>query len=291
MSSFAQKQMELRVTLHADSFGGKGTEKIIKGLPMEARISKITGAQAGTANVTIWGLSRDDMSALTVLAYRNLNNRHNKFALLAGEEDMLSLVFSGEIWIAYADYNSAPEPVFRIEALPAYYGNLLAQGTMSISGDVPIADLMSKCAKDIGYNFRNEGVETRVVNAIYSGSPVEKMRTIARSVGATLIIENNEVVLLPAGTSRNMPPIHISSESGLIGYPSFSNYFCYFKTLYNPAYALNADIIVDSIVPHASGRWRIEKVEHNLTANMTNAGPWESVLTCLPSNYGGSNEQ
>lgn len=279
--SFTQKNIEVRITLDANSFGGKGTEKLISGLPVSVRVTKITGAQASNAQISVSGMAYEDMAQLTTLAFRPLENRNNKIAIYAGDDvEGLSLIFAGEIYTAYADFNSSPVPKFEIEALCGMYGNLKAVGPQTVATNVPVSKLIEQQAKEIGYAFRNEGVTTQITNAIFNGSPVQKMKAMAKHVGADIIIEDNSVLLLPKNVSRKGSPIFISAQSGMIGYPSFSGFGLEVKTIFNPAYLVKSDIEVQSVVPKASGRWRIEKTEHILSANFPKGGPWESALTC-----------
>jgi hypothetical protein len=210
-----------------------------------------------------------------------LENRNNKIAIYAGDDtEGLSLIFAGEIWSAYADFNAAPTPKFEIEALCGGYGNLKAVGPQSVVTSAPVAKLVEQQAKEIGYSFKNEGVTTQITNAIFNGSPIQKMKAMAKHAGADIIIEDNSVLLLPKNVSRKGAPIFISAQSGMIGYPSFSGFGLEVKTIFNPAYLVKSDIEVQSVVPKASGRWRIEKTEHILSANFPKGGPWESALTC-----------
>lgn len=282
--SFTQKEIEVRITLNAGSFGGKGVEKIIRGLPVEVRVSKPGGFEGGKASVQIAGLSLDEMSQLTTLAFRPLESRHNKIAILAGDfERGLSCIFQGEIYIAFADFNRSPDPVFKIECICGYYGNLKADGPVTIKGDAPVADLIAQQAKAIGYQFENQGVTTRLKDAVFNGSPVQKIRSMAKQAGVNVFLDNEKVCLIPKTTPRKGTPILVTPETGLIGYPSFSNFGIELRTLFNPDYQMFGRIEVQSIVPKASGTWQIISYDHNLTAYLPSSGPWETKITAVYS--------
>lgn len=278
--SFTQKEIEIRITLNAGSFGGKGVEKIIRGLPVEVRVSKPGGFEAGKASIQIGGLTVDEMSQLTTLAFRPLEARHNKIAIFAGDFMRgLSCIFAGEIYTAFADFNKSPDPVFKIECICGYYPNLLAVGPLTIKGDAPVSDLISQQAKLAGYQFENQGVTTRLKNAVFNGSPVQKIKAMAKQAGAQVIIDDDRVLLLQKDKERQGSRILISAQTGMLGYPSFSTFGIEVDTLFNPDYRMFGVVEVQSIVPKASGAWKIIKIEHNLTAYQPSAGPWNTHLT------------
>lgn len=281
MASFSIKQIEVRITLSAGSFGGKGTEKVFNGLPVSVEVSKTGGDEKPTCKVSIGGMAYSDMEQLTTLAFRPLQARKNLIAIFAGEAGALSQVYAGEITKASADFNNAPDVKFDIEAMSGYYPSLIPAGPQSIVGDAPVADIVSQQAKAIGYEFRNEGVTTSLKNTILNGTPMEKARAAARQAGANLLIDDNTLILLPPGKECKGTTILLSDKSGMIGYPSFSSDGITIDALYNPAFQLNGLIEVKSIVPKASGLWRITKLEHKLAANDPNADDWTSSIEAV----------
>ena len=73
----------------------------------------------------------------------------------------------------------------------------------------------------------------------------------------------------------------------MLGYPVLTNEGVEVRGLYNPAFRLGGLVKVESIVPRASGVWRIIKLSHELTAFDPGGGPWESrMVTFYPSMSG-----
>lgn len=282
MPSFSIKQIEVRITLAQGSFGGKGSEKVISGLPVDVSVSKTGGDEKPSCTVSIGGMSYADMEQLTTLAFRPLQARKNLIAVFAGDaENGLSQVFAGEITTAAADFKNAPDVRFEIEAISGYYPSLMPEGPQSIAGDMPVADIIAQQAKTMGYGFRNEGVTTRLSNTILNGSPMQKARAAARQAGATLLIDDSTLVLLPPGQERKGTTILLSESSGMMGYPSFSNDGISIDAIFNPAFQLGGLIEVQTIVPKASGLWRITKLEHKLSANDPNGTDWTTSIDAV----------
>lgn len=282
MASFTKKQIEVRITLAAGSFGGKGTEKVINGLPVSVEVSKTGGDEKPSCKISIGGMAYSDMEQLTTLAFRPLQTKKNLVAIFAGdEENGLSQVFAGEITQASADFNAAPDVTFDIEAMSGYYPSLKPAGPQTISGEVGVADFISQQAQIMGYDFRNEGVTTKLKDTILNGTPMQKARAAARQAGANLLIDDNTLLLLPPGKERKGTTVLLSDKSGLMGYPSFSSEGITLDAIYNPAFQLNGLIEVKSIVPKASGTWRITKLEHKLSANNPGEDDWTSSIEAV----------
>ena len=282
MASFTRKQIEVRITLAAGSFGGKGSEKVINGLPVSCEVSKTGGDEKPSCKISIGGMAYSEMEQLTTLAFRPLQTRKNLVAIFAGDtESGLSQVFTGEITQAAADFNNSPDVTFEIEAVTGYYPALMPAGPQTVAGEVAVADLVSQQAQAMGYEFRNEGVTTKLKNTILNGTPMQKARAAARQAGANLLIDDNTLILLPPGKERKGTTVSLSDKSGLMGYPSFSNEGITLDAIYNPAFQLNGLIEVKSIVPKASGTWRITKLEHKLSANNPGEDDWTSSIEAV----------
>ena len=73
----------------------------------------------------------------------------------------------------------------------------------------------------------------------------------------------------------------ISSIDSSFGYPVISSEGVDVRCLYNERLELGGLIQVESIVPRASGIWRIIKLSHELEAFNPGGGPWESKMTAF----------
>ena len=280
-SSFTLKTIRVTVVLGEGSFGGRGNGKVIEGLATEVSVTKPGPPEKNKASVKVTGLSLKDMEQMTTLAFRALPKQKNHVTIQAGTQGQsaLSTVFWGEIISAWADFNQAPDVLFNIEAQTGSYPAIMATPQETVNGTVPAADLIEKYAKLAGYTFKNEGVSASVKNAVFNGDPIAKMRNICNQVGCELLIDDGEVVILPSGGTRTGNAVFLSKDSGMLGYPTFSNEGIDVKCLYNPELKIGGVIKVESITPRASGLWKVTKLEHSLSAYKPGGGSWTSAMS------------
>ena len=281
-SSFTKKQIETRITLRAGDFGGKGNTKVIMGLPTRVKIEKTGPPDFNKASIEIMGLKYEDMEQLSTLSFKPLTTAKNIVEISAGNEaDGMSLAFQGEITTANADFNGSPDVWMKFEATTGYYGEVTAKGPTTIKGNGSVSAFIEQQAKAMGYAFRNDGVSSQVVNAVFNGSPMEQARAAARQVGAEMWVDDNTLILSPSGGGKRGNAVKLSKDTGMLGYPVITNEGVEVKALYNPAFKLGGLIQVESIVPKASGTWRIIKLSHELHAFCPDGGPWESKMTAF----------
>lgn len=283
--SFTRKLLEVHVTLRAGQFEG-GTTKIIRQVPLKVRIEKTGPPDFCKAAIEARGLRYEDMEKMSTLAFRPLFSARNSVAVFAGDErDGLFLAFSGSITQASADFNAAPDVSFKIEAMSGYFGAITPQSPTAVKGAQPAADFIAMQAKTAGFTFQNDGVTTQLNNAVFNGSPVAQARAAAKQIGAELIIDDDVMILSPSGGAGKKAgggrgnAVLLNKNTGMLGYPVLSNEGIQLKALYNPAFRLGGLVTVESIVPKASGTWRIIKLTHDLAAFEPSGGPWESRMT------------
>jgi hypothetical protein len=277
--SFTLKTIRVTVILGKGTFSEGGNTKTIEGLAVDASVKKPGLPEKNSATIKIWGMAYEDMAQLTMLAFRPLESRHNLLEVRAGDTgETLSLVFQGEITSAFADFNASPDVCMQFEADSGSYPQQIAKPVATVKGEARAERLFSNFAADAGYAYKNEGVGASVQNAWFPGSPVDKMQKLARDVGCELIIDDGAVITLPAGQARSGNAVLLNKGTGLIGYPTFNQDGLSCKCIYNPSLAYGGLIMVESIVPRATGVWRITKLTHSLTAYIPGGGNWESQI-------------
>ena len=272
--SFTKKTIAVTITV-------SGMQRRIEGLACKCKVSKMGLPDKNKASVSIWGLSLDDMAAMTTLSFGVLRYASgNSILIEAGEQGgALSRVFSGNIMSAWADFNGAPDVEMKFEAMTGGYAALIAQSPVSSSGTATAADLCGQFAKEAGFSFVNQGIDASIANSVYSGSPLEKAQAVAKQVGADLIIDDDKMTLLPRGESlRGGSVFLLSPETGMIGYPTFTNNGIIVKSFFNPSVQRGGQVQITTIVPKASGTWRITKVDHDISAYDPKGGPWETTI-------------
>ena len=270
------KTIKTTIILGEGEFEGGGNTKIIEGLSTTVQVTKAGLPEKNSAEVRIQGLKLSDMEQLTFLSFLPGEYRKNHILIEAGDKGgELSVVFKGDITAASADFSTAPDVTMKFNALTAGWSVLIADSPTSVQGEATAESLIKQFAEQAGFNFVNEGVTESVKNATFNGSPVQKAEQVADEVGAELLMDDETWTLMPWDKPRR-DAVLLKAESGLIGYPSFTQDGITCECFYNPRLRLGGQIKIESIVPRASGYWKITKLSHDLAA-YTN-GRWVSRI-------------
>lgn len=278
-TSFVNRALKMVISLYEGEFEDGSNTKEITDLAMTCTIQKLALPEGGKASAEITGLPLSDMEALTTLAFDPLYVKNNIISIYAGDYVADSLVFQGTITKAGADFNSAPDVKFKLEAAIGYFGRMTAQGPTAIHGAQPASAFIKGQVEQAGFRFTNQGVSTQISDCVFQGSPIQQAQACASQIGAELVLDDGEAVLMPSGGSREGNTVVLGKDSGLLGYPTITQNGVEMKAIFNPAFRFGGLVQLETIVPKASGTWKIVKLTHKLSANMPNDGSWESQIT------------
>jgi hypothetical protein len=270
------KTIRTTIILGEGEFSDGTNTRIIEGLATTADIKKAGLPEKNTANIKIANLKLDELEKLTFLAFRPLQSRKNKIIVEAGEKDKeLSVVFKGDITASYPDFSSAPDIFLNIEAMTAGWSLQMNTSPTSVNGEADAGKLFEQFATAAGFGFINNGVSATVRNTTFNGSPIEKAQQLAREINKELIIDDENFILQEWNQPQGEAVV-ISPESGLIGYPSFTSDGISAKSFFIPALKFGGQIKLETVLPRASGFWKITNLSHQLSA-YTN-GEWSSTF-------------
>lgn len=280
--SFTKKIVEVRITLTSGTLSGGANTKIIGGLPVKAEISNPGLPALSSAKISISGINQEDLEALTFLAFRPLTYAEgNVVSVYAEDEETgMSLAFMGNIVTSVPNYNAAPDVTLEIEAMAGYYAKLLAVPPYTFKGSIPVSSILQEICQKAGFVFVNEGETKSVLNPYLKGSPIQKIITLANNYNLNIVVSGETVTLKPSQGDRQVVSV-LNKDSGMIGYPDFTANGIRVKSEYLPTVNVGDLIKVESIVPKATGLWRVISVNHSLGAHMDNA-PW---FTTIEANY------
>lgn len=277
--SFSIKTIRVTLVMAANLFGDNNAV-VIEGLPVSVKVDKPGGQDLNKLSVTINNMALQKMEQLTILGFRPLQTNNNRIFVEAGVlGEPLDLVFSGEIKTAVPSFSDSGITEFKIEATAGHYPMKIASSPVSVKGEAKVEELMNQFAQEAGYAFKNEGVTVSVKNSIFKGSPVFKARTLARQVGIELLIDDHKFIIMPKGGHREGKAPKLSRESGLLGYPSFTNDGIDARSIYDSRLDSGGLVEIESIVPKSSGMWKIVKLSHDLEAYKPESAKWESSFS------------
>ena len=198
---------------------------------------------------------------------------------------MMSVRFNVQTIKAVADCNAPPSPTFKTEANCGPFTALIPQPPISDNGNQTVAGLNDQISKESGYTLENNDITASSKDCSIEGDPVTKMRRIAGAVGANLIFDDDKVVLIEKhGIRKTQGSIPlINAMNGMIGYPTFSNNGINVTTFFRPDLRIGANFKLETIVPRASGTWKITGLRPELSANEPGAQAWKrSITATLP---------
>ena len=278
-TSFIKRRLQVRLTLAKGSFGS-GNTVVIDNHAMRVSVEKLGPPDFAKASVEIFGMNLNDIEQLTSLSFHPFKLTRNYINIFAGDDESgLSQIFAGSITAANGDLSGCPEHKLKIDAEVGFWGRVTAQGPNVINGTQAAASFIETQATKAGMTFSNEGVSDALKNCVFSGSPVEQARQAAKQIGADLLIDDDEMILLPRQGNRKGNAVLLKKDSGLVGYPAITSNGIECKSIFNPAFRFAGLFVLESIVPKASGTWRVIKLTHKLSANDPSDGSWESSIT------------
>ena len=275
-TTYSRKSIRATITLQAD---GGGNQFVFEGFAMDVSVAKTGGTEFAKANVTIYGLSVATMAQLTWCTFKPLSRGYNLLQIEAGElGTQLGVIFQGEITFSYADLNGST-PALKIEAQTGSYPILIPEAPIAIQGQQSVEQFVQQEAAAAGYEFENQGVDVQLKDCVISGDPITKIRSVAEAAGADVLLDDRKVVLVPRDKPRKAEggiPV-VSAETGMIGYPTFTTQGVQVRSFFRPDLMIGAEVRLESIVPQATGVWKITQLNHELSANNPGSQAWRGL--------------
>lgn len=287
--------------------GGGNTVTLPPGLMASVRIQYAGFPSANAAQIMIWGLTPSIMNELNTLGVIfNLQPR-NLIVVQAGEANgsNFGTVFVGGIRTCTPDFRRPTEAFLSIEAFTALDQSAAVALPTSFTGSSDIVGMIQGLATQMKYGFENNGVSgISLSNQYLWGSPREQIDTIRRAVrnrGVMVdIVEGNPPTVAiwytAKGRGKGGIPM-IGSQTGLIGYPTYTNFGIDFRCIYTPALRQGGQVQVQSTLPggqssaqaignnpSATGIWTVYGLGHSLDAQVPN-GLWETNVNATRNGY------
>lgn len=280
--SFTEKTLELTVTLGEGDFGATaGPTVTLSGLRMSAELSNPGGESMGALQMRVWGMGSQVMNKLTTIGQVNRAIRTKNAVMLAAGDagGALSSVFQGTIYDAWADYNSAPDVAFHVIAYAGLDLAVTPASALSFKGSADVAMIMANIAKTMGLGFENNGVQVQLSNPYLPGTPLAQIRACARAANIRYVIDRGVLAIWPKSGGRTGALPTISADTGMVGYPALSSKGMTVTTLFDPEIKLGSDVMVQSEIPMACGKFHVFNLNHSLACRIPD-GPWFSRLDC-----------
>ncbi len=282
-SSFKEKRLRVTLILTGANAVFPGTNSntlILTDLRMSATVASVARL-ATQADISIWGMMRADMNALTLAWANPPLVRDHVVILEADSGNGFSQVFKGTILEAQPVYGAAPDVYFRLQAITGYFQKINAAPPTSYPFQVDIGFIVNDLAGKMGFAFENGGADGVLSSPYLSGSYYDQLQQACQAAGADFYFQGDTILITKANLPRTQQPtIVLNVQSGLIGYPQYERAGLLVACLYDPAILCGSPVEIDCVVPSANGKWYPYSAEHTLESKMPEGG-WFSQLFCL----------
>ncbi|NKI68966.1 hypothetical protein GN109_06000 [Collimonas pratensis] len=282
-ASFTKKRLDLTITLGEGAFGDTvGDTVTLSGLRMTASAVSPGGETMGALQLRVFGLPQTMMNQLTTIGQVNRAIRtKNSILLAAGDDESgMQTVFQGTIFDAWADYGSAPEVAFNIIGYAGLDAAVKPVNALSFKGSADVAQIMSGLADTMGLTFENNGVSAQLSNPYFPGTALTQVKSCARAANILFVIDRGTLAIWPRGASRAGEIPMISPETGMVGYPAPSSKGMTVHMIFNWNIRQGGDVLVQSSIPMATGKFHVFNVSHELSSEMP-GGPWFTTMECF----------
>lgn len=297
MTQFARRKIDVKFTMGPTTnlvtgevakptFTESGTDTVtLTGYRAQATIVKAGGASMGSLQLRLFGLSLSLMNQLSTLGKIPLATRNNSVTVSAGDDQNgMGVVYVGTITSAWADMQGAPEVVFVVNAHAGLYEAIAPAKPSSYQGSASVEVIMSSLATQMGLTFENNGVDVKLSNPYFPGTARAQAESCARAANINWIIDNGILAIWPKSGQRGGVVPLISPETGMVGYPGYTDTGITVRTRYTPSVNYGALIEVKSSLTPACGKWRVYSLAYELESE-TNGGVWFTNISAADPAY------
>jgi hypothetical protein len=278
--SFVKRAITVVFTLGTGNFGETGSNQVtVTGLRISAKILKTGAAAMSECQLRIFGLTPTIYNALTAIYPITQALRRNQITVLAGDDvSGMAVVFIGQIIMAQIDLNSPPDSVLNVIAQTGLLQAVKPIPPTSYPKGASVASVMASLAIQMGLEFENNGVKAILPKSYFPGTARQQALACVEAAGIKWNGGDDGVLAIwnSGGHRGTFIPL-ISPDSGMIGYPAYSNIGLAVKTIYNPNVQYGGQIKVQSSIPQANGFWTVFGLSHSLESEMPH-GQWSTDI-------------
>lgn len=247
-------------------------------LRTSARIQKAGGFNLSELSLELRGLSFDHINQLSTFGTLVRPNYNYTVQVDAGdEENGMSTVFVGGIQQAWGDMRAMPDVPFHVIAVSGGSAAVMRTPATTFEGSTDVPMMLEKLAQQAGLKFENSGVQAKIADPYFWGSPWKQMKEIIDAAGIEGVIDDGTLAIWPKSGSRGGDTLMISPKKGLRDYPSFTQYGVQVRTEFRKAITYGGMMNIESDIKNACGTWRVIRIDYDLQAN-TPRGNWFAVL-------------
>jgi hypothetical protein len=279
-TSFVERKIDVTFTLvQGAKFTESGTNSVtIGGLRATANIH-MSGEVMAELQLRVYGLTMSMMNQLSTLGRGVPGSQPNNTVSISAGDDVngMANVFNGTIYQGWADFKGMPDTMFAVSAYSGLFQAVASAPPTSIQGSGDVATIMGQLAKQMGMTLENNGVDVKIANPYFPGSPRQQVEECARAADIYWTIDRNTLAIWPKTGYRSGAIPLISPTTGMVGYPTFNSSGVVVTTLFNPGIKFGSLVQIQSSLTPACGKWSIYSMSHELESQ-TIGGDWFTRL-------------
>ena len=283
--SLVRRRLDFAFTLGSASgtFGGSSDTVTLTGLRASATIHR-AGISAAELNARIYGISLPVMNKLTVLGKYLPQSSFNQITVSAGDADAgVAACFTGILVQAWVDMENAPDVSFVIAAQANVDDAMRPVPPTSYNGYVDVVTVLNGICAQMNppRKLENSGVSKQMPFPYLHGTLWYQLQQVQQQADINMVIDDvsNVVAIWPSGGSRNGAIKLVSKDTGMVGYPSYTQNGIQATTLFDSAISTGRQVQIDSILTPAAGVWTVFEATHDLESETPN-GKWFTTFGC-----------
>ena len=250
----------------------------------EAHISEECGVCRNICDISIYGLSLEKLNEFTFTWWEGLKKVSplNTIEVIVEGET----VFKGDTFFLQADFSNVPDVCLRITGIVGRYIGSIVPETKTFEG-IKVSEAFKQVCQNYGMTVVvDPKVDTKVPKIVLSGSVLDRIQRLGKSLGLNVAITDNVVRVgemnkqLPDlnSANANFPVKEISKDTGLIGYPIFNDRGATFSMVFDPLVRSGSLIQLNSIVPKITNQYVL--ITKRSILSTLPKGQWKSECIC-----------
>lgn len=292
--SFDKRKIDITVTLGTGTFGDTGADQVkLTGKRVSAQIIKGALPDTDSAIVRIFGLTTTVLNTLSRLGKPLDYVRNNTVTISAGDDtDGMSQVFTGVIVSSYPDFDGAPDVCLVINANAGLVDLARPVAAISFPDGADVGVIASQIAASMNKAFLNSGVNMRLNTVYLPGSALDQLRSLIQA--ADIWADPNagptgtSLEIWPKNTERDTLEYELSPESGLVGYPRYSDAGISLTALFRPGFIIGAQFQLSSVLVGANGSWNVMQLSYDLESETPDGSWFMDIGAYRPTTAGGT---
>lgn len=273
---YSKKSLRFEFVNETSSFYGSDDNTISISEVKSSLSCQSSGNLFGTQiSASIYGLSPDRLAELSSKANGLFGEATDRVSMKVFVED--TAIFTGHMTSSIANMNSMPDCALMVVATANADLQNRSSSPFSFKGAAAAPDIINAICNAVGYKASITDLDGVVIsNPYYEGSVFDQLHALCRDLNISMSIAPPSISFWPQKAVRDSTVPFISPDYGLIGYPIFSNGGVMFQTEFSTLLTTGRYIDLDTSLPHASGRYKLTSVTHELSSWMPD-GPWHSI--------------